>query len=193
MRGTGRDPSGTVPFRGCPDRGAGPCGWLVAMPTPDFILSLRERIGHAPLWLPGVKAVVLRANDAEVLLVRRADNGRWTLPAGILEPGEEPADTAVREVQEETGVKADPRRLAGVATTAETTYPNGDRARYLDVIMVLDAVAGRPRVNDDENLEVGWFPVDATPELPPLHRRALTWALAGGAGRFVADGEVRGG
>lgn len=163
------------------------------MPTPEFILTLREKIGHDPLWLPGVKAVVLRAEDSEVLLVRRADNGRWTVPAGILEPGEEPADTAVREVQEETGVDAVPRRLAGVGTTAEAVYPNGDRARYLDVVMVLDAVGGQARVNDDENLEVGWYRVDAMPELPPLHRRAVEWALAPGAARFVADGEVRGG
>ena len=163
------------------------------MPTPEFILTLREKIGHDPLWLPGVKAVVLRAEDSEVLLVRRADNGRWTVPAGILEPGEEPADTAVREVQEETAVDAVPRRLAGVGTTAEAVYPNGDRAQYLDVVMVLDAVGGDARVNDDENLEVGWFAVDSMPELPPLHRRAVEWALAGGPGRYVADGEVRGG
>jgi ADP-ribose pyrophosphatase YjhB (NUDIX family) len=169
------------------------CDGVEAMTTPEFILSLREKIGHERLWLPGVKAVVLRAGDTEVLLVRRADNGRWTVPAGILEPGEEPADTAVREVYEETAVEAVPRRLAGVGTTAEAVYPNGDRAQYLDVVMVLDAVGGEAQVNDDENLEVGWFPVDRTPALPPLHRRAIEWALAGGPGRFVADGEVRGG
>lgn len=162
------------------------------MSTPEFILSLREKIGHDPLWLPGVKAVVLRAEDSEVLLVRRADNGRWTVPAGIPDPGEEPADTAVREVHEETAVEAVPRRLAGVGTTAEAVYSNGDRAQYLDVVMVLDAVGGEARVNDDENLDVGWFPVADTPELPPLHRRAIEWALAGGGGRFVADGQVRG-
>lgn len=160
------------------------------MAAPDFVLSLREHVGHAPLWLSGVKAVVLRAADREVLLVRRADNGRWTLPAGILEPGEEPADAAVREVAEETGVRCAPRRLAGVGTTAEAVYPNGDRARYLDVVLVLDATGGHAHVADDENLEVGWFSVDGPPDLPPLHARALSWALEDGPARFVAGGDV---
>ena len=72
------------------------------MPTPDFILRLREKIGHDLLWLPGVTAVVLDDRN-RVLLGRRADNGRWTLITGILEPGEQPAVGVVREVLEETG------------------------------------------------------------------------------------------
>ncbi|MEE1619934.1 NUDIX hydrolase [Zafaria sp. Z1313] len=155
------------------------------MPTPDFILELRARIGTHPLWLPGVKAVVHRG-DGAVLLVKRVDNGRWTVPAGILEPGEEPAGAAVREVQEETGVRCVVERLAGVGTTAPVTYPNGDRAQYLDVVFACRYVGGEARVNDDENSEVAWFAPGEVPELPPLHRRAIDWALsADPAARFV--------
>jgi hypothetical protein len=57
------------------------------MPTPEFIVELRKKIGHDLLWLPGVTGVVLDADD-RVLLVRRADDGRWTLVSGVLEPGE---------------------------------------------------------------------------------------------------------
>ena len=54
-------------------------------PVPDFVLALRDKIGHDPLWLPCVTAVVRRAD--QVLLVRRADNGHWTPVTGIPDPG----------------------------------------------------------------------------------------------------------
>lgn len=78
----------------------------LSMPIPQFIIDLRARIGRHPLWLIGVTAVVIR--DDGVLLVERADNGIWTPVTGIVDPGEEPADAAVREVAEETGVTAVP-------------------------------------------------------------------------------------
>lgn len=49
------------------------------MATPPFIINLRSKIGHDPLWLPGVTVVILRDGATpgarEVLLVRRVDNG----------------------------------------------------------------------------------------------------------------------
>ena len=154
------------------------------MPTPEFIVQMRQKIGNDPLWLPGVKAVVIR--EGSVLLVRRADNGRWTLPAGILEPGEEPAVAAVREVFEETAVHCSITRLVGVATTDEAVYPNGDRAQYLDIILAGDYLGGEAQVNDDENLEVGWFGLDELPDLPPKHSRAIAWTLEPReAGHFI--------
>lgn len=65
------------------------------MPTPEFILKLREKIGHDPLWLVGVTAYI-EDGDGRILLGRRADNGNWALISGINEPGEEPADTVIR-------------------------------------------------------------------------------------------------
>lgn len=150
------------------------------MATPRFVTELRDKIGHAPLWLPGVKGVVLKdaAGVQQVLLVQRADNGRWTVPAGILEPGEEPADGIAREVYEETGVRARPVRLVGIQTTQLAAYPNGDQAQYLDVVIALEPFDGHACVNDDENLAVEWRPVDDLADVPPLHRRAVEWALS---------------
>ena len=54
------------------------------MPIPEFIVELRELVGHRELWLPGVTAVVLR--DDEVLLVQRSDNLAWGPVTGIVDP-----------------------------------------------------------------------------------------------------------
>ena len=76
------------------------------MAIPDFIVQLREKVGHAPLWFPGVTAIVIRDVPPnapmyalpEVLLVRRSDNGEWTPVTGIIDPDEQPHDAAVRDV-----------------------------------------------------------------------------------------------
>jgi ADP-ribose pyrophosphatase YjhB (NUDIX family)/ribosomal protein S18 acetylase RimI-like enzyme len=159
------------------------------MPTPDFVLTLRERMGHELLWMPGVTAVV-RNEQGEVLLVRRSDNGQWALVSGILEPGEQPAIGLAREIEEETGVVAEVGGLAGVWTQPEVTYPNGDRAQYLDLCFLATHVSGAARVNDDESTQVGWFALDALPDgLAENSRRKLAAALAfDGRARFVGDG-----
>jgi 8-oxo-dGTP pyrophosphatase MutT (NUDIX family) len=48
----------------------------------------------------------------DVLLVRRADDGRWAMPGGWVDPGETPAQAVVREVAEETGLQVSAPRLA---------------------------------------------------------------------------------
>ncbi|TWD83700.1 ADP-ribose pyrophosphatase YjhB (NUDIX family) [Kribbella amoyensis] len=142
------------------------------MATPKFILQLREKIGHDPLWLPGITAVVL--DDAErILLVRRADDGRWSLPAGILEPGEEPAVAIVREIREETAVEAAVDRLVSFESLPPHTYPNGDQVQYLDLCFRLHPLGGEARVNDDESLEVGWYPLTDRPALTDREERCI--------------------
>ncbi|WP_225752845.1 NUDIX domain-containing protein [Actinotalea sp. Marseille-Q4924] len=133
------------------------------MPIPEFVLRLREQVGTDPLWLPGVSAVVLDDDD-RVLLGRRADNGRWAVVSGILEPGEEPAPAAAREVLEETGVEVEVVALTAVSVSDRVLYPNGDRAQYLDLCFWCRAVGGEAQVGDDESTEVGWFPLDALPK-----------------------------
>ncbi|CAM3725422.1 NUDIX domain-containing protein [Occultella aeris] len=133
------------------------------MPIPDFVTDLRRHVGTELLWLSGVSAVVF--DDAgRVLLGRRSDTGRWAVISGILDPGEQPALAALREVAEETGVSARVEALTSVRTGAAVTYPNGDRAQYLDLTFWCRYTGGEARVADDESLEVGWFAVDALPE-----------------------------
>ncbi|MDG4822272.1 NUDIX domain-containing protein [Asanoa sp. WMMD1127] len=147
------------------------------MPTPRFITDIRHQIGHAPLWLPGVSAVV-RNDRGEILLGRRADTGRWSLISGIPEPGEEPAAAIVREVEEETGVRVAPERITSVTVSPEVTYPNGDRCQYLNITFACRALTADATVNDDESLDVGWFPADDHPPLDEIATLRLARALA---------------
>ena len=149
------------------------------MPIPEFVSRLRAHVGTELLWLPGVSAVVLD-DDGRVLLGRRADNGRWAVISGILEPGEQPAVAIVREVLEETGVQAVVEGLAAVDTGSDVVvYPNGDRAQYLDLTFLCRAVGGEARVADDESTDVGWFAPDALPEpLVESSRERIARALA---------------
>ncbi len=133
------------------------------MPIPDFIVRLRQKVGHDLLWLPGVTAVVLRGE--EVLLVRRSDNGEWAPVTGIVEPGEHPSLTATREVQEETGVSCAVEALVWVNVSDPTVHPNGDHAQYLDHTFRCRYLDGVAHVADDESSDVGWFHADSLPAM----------------------------
>lgn len=141
------------------------------MPIPEFIVELRRHVGHAPLWLTGVTSVVLRGagDEQEVLLVRRADTDEWSPVTGIVEPGQEVHESAVREVMEEASVVAEVERLVWVSTTEPVRHANGDEAQYVDHTFRLRWVSGEPAVGDDENLEARWWPVRGVREgVPPM-------------------------
>lgn len=154
------------------------------MTTPEFIVALREKIGTAPLWLSGVTAVVVRGDD--VLLVRRTDTGEWTPVTGIIDPDEEPAVAAAREVLEEADVHAVVEHLAWVHVTRMYTYANGDRTSYIDLVFRLQWESGDPAPADGENTEARWFARDALPELSVDMRQRIGAALdPSPAARFV--------
>lgn len=148
------------------------------MPTPDFVLDLRRRIGHDPLWLPGVTAIVLDTERTRVLLVRRADDGRWTPVTGIIDPGEEPAQAGAREVLEEAGVIAQAERLVSIRALPEITHPNGDRAQYLDICFLFHHVSGDPYPADGENTAARWFDIDDLPTMNDRFHHQLAAALS---------------
>jgi 8-oxo-dGTP pyrophosphatase MutT (NUDIX family) len=150
---------------------------LSRMPISPFLQSLRDVVGQRLLLLPGVTAVVF--DDAgRLLLGQRSDNGQWALIAGVMDPGEQPAQTVVREVYEETAVHVVPERITSVLTQPPNTYPNGDQTEYVDITFRCRAVGGEARVNDDESLAVGWFALQDLPPIAELTRQRIEWALA---------------
>jgi ADP-ribose pyrophosphatase YjhB (NUDIX family) len=154
------------------------------MPIPEFVVEMRRLIGQREMWLPGVTAVVRRGDD--VLLVRRADNGQWTPVTGILEPREEAAVGAAREVLEETGVTVRVDRLAATSVHGPVTHANGDLATYLDLTFACTWVAGEAHVADDESQDVAWVHRDALPEMSAAMRERIELGLSDeSAARFA--------
>ncbi|SPM38832.1 ADP-ribose pyrophosphatase YjhB, NUDIX family, partial [Mycobacterium numidiamassiliense] len=146
------------------------------VPIPEFIVELRRAVGHAPLWLAGITAVTVR--DRKVLLVKRSDNGAWTAVTGILEPGENPADGAAREVLEETGVSARATKLAWVHVTKPTVHANGDQAQYLNHVFRMEWLSGEPFAADDESTEAAWFDLDQLPPMTENMHRRITLSVS---------------
>jgi 8-oxo-dGTP diphosphatase len=73
----------------------------------------RHYPGDLPRHSVSAGAAVIR-EDGRMLAIKRADNGEWVLPCGIVELDEDPRDTVRREVLEETGVAVEPGQLTGV-------------------------------------------------------------------------------
>jgi 8-oxo-dGTP pyrophosphatase MutT (NUDIX family) len=162
------------------------------MAIPDFVVALREKIGTAPLWLSGVTAVVVK--DDLVLLVQRADDGTWTPVTGIIDPGEHPADAAVREVAEEAGVRVVPERLAGIGVTEVIVYENGDESQYLDLTFRMRWLDGDPHPADGENTRAAWFPLGDLPVMSAEMLGRIEVALSESLGaRFHFAGDAFGG
>jgi ADP-ribose pyrophosphatase len=147
------------------------------MPIPDFVRELRRHVGTTPLWLSGATAVVLDGPGDRILLIRRSDDGQWTPITGIIDPGEEPAVTLVREAREEANVDIEVERLTSTWVTRPIVYDNGDEAQYLDLTFRCRYVGGDPRPVDGEASDVAWFPLDGMPELRPEMAARIRYAV----------------
>ncbi|MFZ4296915.1 NUDIX hydrolase [Streptomyces cinereoruber] len=125
----------------------------------------------SPLHSVSVAGAVVR-EDGRLLAIRRADNGTWELPGGVLELGETPQEGVVREVFEETGVRVEVERLTGV-------YKNLARG-IVALVFRCRPVGGDARVSD-EATAVEWLtPGEVRERMAEVYAVRLLDALDGG-------------
>lgn len=141
-------------------------------------------------------AVVLD-DQGRVLLIHHNKSGRWQYPGGHLDPNEDPAQAAQREVLEETGIHTRPVTDQPFTHPAVITHPTPftiieadvvDASfgphRHIDFVYVLRATHGDLAAQLDEVAAARWVPLGDLPaydmpaELPTLLTQAARWATA---------------
>jgi ADP-ribose pyrophosphatase YjhB (NUDIX family) len=123
--------------------------------------------GHAT---PKVDVRAAAFRGEELLLVRERMTGLWTLPGGWADPGEAPAESAVREAQEESGYSLRATKLVALHDRERRDYGPVRWYTY-KVTFLCELLPGEPREHDHEVLEVGFFGEHGLPALD-LNRTA---------------------
>jgi 8-oxo-dGTP pyrophosphatase MutT (NUDIX family) len=128
------------------------------MPISEYLRQLRQKIGHDLLLLPSA-AVAIHDDQMRLLLCLHADRSMWVAPGGLIEPGEQPADAAVRETWEETGLLVEITGILGVYGGQDLVieYANGDQAAYVGTVFRGRVIGGELRPDGHEILDAAYY------------------------------------
>lgn len=114
-----------------------------------------------------VRGVVFR--DGQILLVKEASDGGWTLPGGWADVGDSPAESVEREILEESGYRAKAVKVLAVYDRARHDHP--PNIYYIYKIFFRCEITGGSPQTSHETLDVGFFHPD---DLPPLSTMRVT-------------------
>ena len=137
------------------------------MPASKYVKDLRQKIGTDLLMMPAV-SIALFSDDGRLLLGRRADAPRWTMIGGAMDPGETPAEAAIREAFEETSLVVEVSQLVGVYGGPEfrLRYPNGDEIESVAILFVGRVIGGQLAPDGVEITELSYFTREQAERLP---------------------------
>jgi ADP-ribose pyrophosphatase YjhB (NUDIX family) len=136
---------------------------LVTRPVSDKLRRTCPECGYIYFTDPKVGVGVFVVDDSKVLLVRRRMNperGKWSIPAGFVDRGEDPRETAVREALEETNLVVEIEELVDVYYNPVTSGPGAS----IFILYRAQLLEGELRAGDDADA-VAFFGLDELPEL----------------------------
>ena len=117
--------------------------------------------GVAGYVTPKVAVAAIVANDdKEILLTQRSDSGVWLYPVGWADVGYSPAEVAVKEVLEETGIRCEVVRPLAIIDGLRAGY---SRIPLYSLVFQCRAVGGELSPHPQECTDAGWFAYDALP------------------------------
>ncbi len=131
----------------------------------DYIKEIRSMVGHKPIILCGVGCLIFN-EKGEVLLQKRADDGKWSNLGGYIELGETIEETAKREVLEEAGLKINNPKLFNIYSgeSQHHIYPNQDETYIINIMLQTNEYDGNVKIMDGESEELRFFKIDEIPE-----------------------------
>jgi ADP-ribose pyrophosphatase YjhB (NUDIX family) len=138
-----------------------------------FVQEWMESVGEGvPGYVTPKIAVgaIVGNDDGKILLVKRPDSGVWLYPTGWADVGYSASEVAMKEVEEETGIIADPVQLLGVIDGMRMGF---SRFGMYMLLFHLRATGGVLQGHPLETADVGWFAQD---ELPTPTAGAQWWA-----------------
>ncbi|MCD8817650.1 NUDIX hydrolase [Mammaliicoccus sciuri] len=137
----------------------------------DYISSLRDKVGHAPVILVGALVLIFN-KDKQLLLQLRSDNESWGLPGGTMELGESFEEAATREVYEETNLEIQNLKFITNFSGKDyhMVYPNGDEAYTVTALFESEEYEGELSADIKETQNLKFFDLDKLPQniSPPV-------------------------
>lgn len=131
-----------------------------------FRMALDYRLPNLPFIQTG-SAIIVMDEFGRVLLQERTDRNKWGLPGGCQELGEKLEHTAIRELEEETGIKLSEEDLILIDTlsgdTRKNSYPNGDIV-YNNTSLYFAKYDGQDLKKDSESKRLEFVSLDNLPE-----------------------------
>ncbi|MGF1591429.1 MAG: NUDIX hydrolase [Pleurocapsa sp.] len=130
----------------------------------SYIRELRSLVGHRPLIIAGAAVLILNEENC-LLMQHRQDNQHWGLIGGSMEIGESLAETARREVLEETNLELDELNWFDLFSGREVIYqlPHGDVVVNVIAVYTSRQFRGQLQVNTSEGRELRFFKLDELP------------------------------